>query len=103
MVVTALGWAAPTQACVKCDDHFYWPWLDDCLSCDESNCGYVLCHLEEYAPGAEYCVLEGDDCNMGGRGCPDVQGSLPQIPGVKTLEQTWRLVKVKIKPARRAA
>src|ERR1051325_4744310 len=100
VILAALGWATPAQACIECVERYYWPWLDDCFFCEESNCGSVLCHIEEYAPGAEYCVLEGDHCNIGGRGCPDVQSALPDAPGVKPLEQTWRLVKVKIKPAR---
>lgn len=101
MVVAAFTWAAPAQACIECVESYRWPWLQDCFFCTDANCGAELCHIEEYAPGQETCVLQGDGCNNGGRGCPDVQYSaLPGTTGATPLEPTWRVVKVTVKPAR---
>lgn len=101
VILAAFAWAAPAHACVECVEHYYWPWLEDCWYCDDSDCGAVLCHIEESPPGNEICILQGDGCNNGGRGCRDVQmGALPGTTGATPLEPTWRIVKVTVKPAR---
>lgn len=95
--------AAPASAqCQACVEHWYWPWLDDCWWCEGTNCGAVLCHIEEYSPGAEACVTEGDFCGEGNPLCDHEEHALlePAAPTScepqKILSETWRLARVSI-------
>jgi hypothetical protein len=86
LLLIAISYAQPARACMDCAYDFLWPWMDDCANCVETNCGWVLCHLEQQ--GDDICVLQGDDCNEGGKNCPP--------PSYTSLDTTWRLARVRI-------
>jgi hypothetical protein len=101
--------AGPASAqCQACVEHWYWPWLDDCWWCEGTNCGAVLCHIEEYAPGAEVCVTQGDFCGEGNPMCDHAEHQTLLQPRDSTmlagncepptfLSETWRLARVSIR------
>jgi hypothetical protein len=107
--------AAQCQACVE---HSYWPWLDDCWWCEAAYCGAVLCHIEEYAPGQEICVTEGDFCGEGNPICDHAEHQGLLQPGLiqprestklaknceppRILSETWRLARVEIQTPSRS-
>lgn len=95
--------------CQACVERFAWPWLEDCPECDQSPCGFILCHLEEYAAGDAYCVLEGENCGEGNPRCPDPSPHTFLAPTMKPeatglagcerqvmLSDSWRLARVRV-------
>ena len=89
----AIACALPALACKECNWHYYWPQYDEeCAYCDDSWCGYVLCHIEQ---GTD--PNDGDHCSMDGQGCDDkgVDGWCAP-PSVSRLDSTWRLTRVRV-------
>lgn len=113
-VVAVLAAVQPAVAdgvggCQGCAWRFVPESDDECAFCEQAPCGFILCNIGEYAPGNEWCVLEGANCGEGNPQCPDPSphGFLqnPMTPGATSLagcdrqpflSETWRLARVKV-------
>jgi len=100
--VIGLSVASTSYACENCAQYFDWQVGDTCWFCSEANCGSFQCTIEEYAPGAEWCVLVGEDqCYTLGssRHCPQE----PRDTTAVRPPREWRIAKARVYPAKAVA
>ena len=86
-----LASASQAMACKLCHYEFVWPQLDECAFCDDTWCGYVLCHIEQGDDpnDGDHCEYDGSDCNDKGDGwCPP--------PSYSRLDENWKLTRVQV-------
>lgn len=102
-VFAAIVSAAPALACKTCGWHYYYPqsqWGEECAYCDDSDCGWIICVIEQ---GSD--PNDGDNCVMDGAGCDDRGSGYCPPPSVSRLDTNWRLTHVHVvtKTAQRPA
>ncbi|HVG23772.1 MAG TPA: hypothetical protein VND45_06425 [Thermoanaerobaculia bacterium] len=114
IAVATFGIAVPAVAqegpCQSCEQRWLWPWLEDCWFCEDTECGAILCHLEQWSSG-DMCLTEGDGCGEGNPHCTDedwqdlrFQTPRPEVKLAKacerSLSESWRLTAVRVSSSR---